>query len=144
MTDTSLAPVLYVEDEENDVVLMRLAFKRAGVAHPLRIASDGKEALEYLSAVNRSADFIDRSPCLVLLDLNLPRVSGFEVLQRARQMLVFKELPIIIFSSSAELSDKERARELGATDYIVKPTSVGGFVNVANELKHRWLMMCER
>lgn len=131
------APVLYVEDEENDVLLMQLAFRRAGIAHPLEVALDGRTALEYLFKVSTPAT--RRIPCLVLLDLNLPRVSGLEVLHQVRRAPEFKELPIVIFSSSAQPSDKERATQLGATEYFVKPSQMDDIVAIAKELDRRWL-----
>lgn len=142
MIHNSLPPVLYVEDDENDVLLMKLAFARAGVTHPLDIAADGKQALQYLFNISEPSRAAGAIPCLILLDLNLPRVSGLEVLQRVRQMPQFKDLPIVIFSSSAQASDQERATELGATAYIVKPTTIDQIVAVARELDRRWLATC--
>jgi two-component system, response regulator len=138
-----LAPVLYVEDEEkNDVLLIKIAFRRAGIVHPLEIATDGKQAIQYLRALDGSSEPIHERPCLVLLDLNLPKVNGLEVLQAARQIPLLKELPIIIFTSSAQPADQEQASQLGATDYFVKPTTIEQIVNVVRELNHRWLANC--
>ncbi|MGN6555519.1 MAG: response regulator, partial [Verrucomicrobiota bacterium] len=106
---------------------------------PLDVAPDGKEALQYLFSSSEPAAAV---PCLIILDLNLPRVSGLEVLQRVRQAPQFKDLPIVIFSSSAQTSDQERATEFGATAYIVKPTTIDQIVAVAKELDRRWLATC--
>ena len=127
----------FVVSVSNDVLLMRMAFKRASINHPLEIARDGKQALEYL--FGGAPGSAPRVPCLVLLDLNLPRVSGLEVLQRLRQVARFKKLPVAIFSSSAQPSDRERATGLGATEYIVKPSNLDSMVAIAKELDRRWL-----
>jgi CheY-like chemotaxis protein len=139
MPDRHLPPVLYVEDEENDVMLVRIGFKRAGIEHPLHVLTDGKQAIDYFLGPNR----VDGSaPCLLLLDLNLPQLSGFEVLDRLRREEQFKELPIVILSSSEQSADKERAARLGASEYMVKPASMAQIVEIAGEIKRRWLAHC--
>jgi CheY-like chemotaxis protein len=141
MPDNQLQPVLYVEDEENDVMLVRLGFNRAGIEHPLHVVTDGKQAVDYLfshGAVERTRPL----PCLVLLDLNLPQLSGFEVLERIRQEQHFKDLPVVILSSSEQPPDQERARQLGANQYFVKPASLDRIIEMAHELKQRWLIPC--
>ncbi|HVM48481.1 MAG TPA: response regulator [Candidatus Acidoferrum sp.] len=118
--------VLYAEDEETDVLLMRLALKRSGLPCVLMAVSDGAEAIDYLSG---NGDFADRArhplPCLVLLDLKMPRKTGFEVLSWMRQQEQFARLPVIIYTSSGGEDDRERARALGATEYTVKKADVG-------------------
>ncbi len=137
---SSLAPILYVEDEENDVLLLKIAFKQAKVDWPLAIAVDGREAVDYLFGSDRFADREKHPfPHLVLLDLNLPRLSGLEVLQEVRQQPQWTALPIIVFSSSDQQSDRDKAQALGATDYIVKPSGMHSFVEFAARLKQRWL-----
>jgi CheY-like chemotaxis protein len=140
MTVLSLAPILYVEDEEDDVMLLRIAFKHAQIERPLTIAADGREALNYLLGIGRFANRAQYPfPCLVLLDLNLPQLGGFEVLQRIRQEAQLAALPVVIFSSSEKGSDRARARELGATDYIPKPSRMELLTEFAAMLKSRWL-----
>lgn len=134
------APVLYVEDEDNDVLLLKLAFKRAGLDHPLQVVTDGKQALDYVCGIGSFADRAKYpSPCLVLLDLNLPQVDGLTVLQRIREEGRFDDLPVLVFSSSEHSSDKLRAEELGASDFIVKPAQVDRLVAFAHDLEERWL-----
>src|SRR5687767_8914254 len=98
-----LRPVLYAEDEDNDAFLMHRAFAKAGVANPLKIVPDGAAAIRYLSG---TGEFRDRtqhpSPCLLLLDLNLPRQSGLEVLQWARAQPPLQGLPIVMLTSSKQ------------------------------------------
>jgi CheY-like chemotaxis protein len=143
MTTIFNGPILYVEDEEDDVILVRIAFKRAGIVLPLQVAVDGREALEYLFGNGRFSDRQSHPlPSLLLLDLNLPQLNGLEVLQRIRQEPRFNELPVIIFSSSEQVSDQEKARELGATDYVVKPSNFELLARFAQTLKERWLPHC--
>lgn len=129
--------VLYVEDEEDDILFMRMAFKRAGLSHRLEAVCDGEKAIAYLAG---KAPYTDRNrfpaPGLVLLDLNLPLVNGFEVLQWMRQQLML--MPVLIFSSSGRQEDRDKARELGASGYFQKPASGLDFVTLAREIGVRW------
>src|SRR5580700_10175562 len=108
--------ILYVEDEPSDVLLLRMAFTRAGLANPVHVAVDGAQGMDYLAG---NGPFADRSlhplPALVLLDLNLPKKSGFDVLRWIREQPQFSSLPVVIYTSSVGLIDKETARLLGAT-----------------------------
>lgn len=132
--------VLYVEDEETDVFLMRRAFILEGLEKALQTVEGGVAAMEYLDG---KGIFADRqaypAASLMVLDLKLPSVSGFEVLEWVRGHKDHKDLPVIIFSSSPLPSDRERAKELGANDYWVKPLSAAGWSSVVSELKHRWM-----
>ena len=136
----SRALILYVEDEPDDVLFMRNAFEQAGLADSLRAVGDGRDAIEYLAG---NGAYVDRGqhplPALILLDLNLPVVSGFEVLKWMRGSAEFKRLPVVVFSSSAWDDDKVKALELGANEFMEKPQSAAGFVKVAEGLKERWL-----
>lgn len=121
----NLPAVLYVEDEEMDALLMGLAVKRAALAAPLQIASNGGEAIDYLAGTGAYANRNDHPlPCLVLLDLKLPGSSGFEILAWLRKQPHFSSLPVIIYTSSSSDADREKARQLGATDYAVKKADV--------------------
>ena len=129
--------LLYVEDEDNDVLFMRRAINRAGLMLDVHTACDGDKAVDYLSAAspheNRPA------PDLVLLDLNLPARSGFEVLEWIRNRQELQGLLVIVISSSGRPEDRERARALGADDYLVKPASPLLLTDIVNELWNRWL-----
>jgi CheY-like chemotaxis protein len=122
---SNYSPILYVEDEECDVLLLRLAMKRGGVPNPLEVAVDGVEAIDYLAG---AGPFAERNkhplPCLVLLDLKLPLKNGFEVLAWLRQQPQFAALPVVVYTSSSVEADRDKARELGATDYVVKKADV--------------------
>ena len=137
--------VLYVEDEENDAFLMRMAFSRAGLPAALRVVDNGQEALDYLSG---TGVFVQRDqfpvPQLVLLDLNLPILPGFEVLKWIKQQPKLIDLPVVIFSSSSREDDKQKARELGANDYLEKPQTFGSFEDLVEQLRQKFLARGER
>lgn len=117
--------ILLVEDNEDDVFLMQRAFQKSGLANPLAVVTDGDQAIAYL---NGSANYGDRRqfpwPVLVLLDLNLPRKSGLEVLEEIRRSPPTRALPVYILSASARPIDVRRALETGANAYLVKPGRV--------------------
>lgn len=129
-------PVLYAEDEENDAFLMQRAFIKACVTNPLRIVVDGPSAIRYLAGMG---EFSDRTqhplPCLLLLDLNLPRQSGLEVLKWVRERPEFSDLPIVILTSSSQDRDIDSAYRLGANGYLVKPASSEKLIDLVTGLR---------
>lgn len=131
--------VLYVEDDPDDRFFMERVFKRAAVKTKLVCAPDGESAMAYLSG---SGGFGDRATHpqadLVLLDLNMPGHSGFEVLSWARTTAGLVELPILVLSSSSNADDRTRAASLGATDYIVKPGNIHELTTLITSLQTRW------
>jgi CheY-like chemotaxis protein len=114
--------VLLIEDNEDDIFLMRRALKKLEVNLPLQVAKDGQEAIDYLDGKGK---FFDRvlypMPSLIFLDLKLPYVHGFEVLSWIRQQDSLQKLPVVVLTSSPEERDRQRAHELGARAYLVKP-----------------------
>ncbi len=132
--------ILHVEDDENDILLLRLAFKEAGIDNPVRIVNDGEEAISYLAGLGPFADRKEYPlPGLVLLDLKLPRKSGFEVLEWIRDQPALKKLQVIVFSSWAAKSDVEQASHLGSDALILKPMDVHKYREFARRLKTLWL-----
>jgi CheY-like chemotaxis protein len=135
------ATVLYVEDEESDALFMQVAFASAGLAPALQLVEDGGPAIEYLSG---NGVYTDRSrypvPKVVLLDLNLQTLHGFEVLKWIRAQPEYAALPVVIFSSSTKPEDQTRAQELGATEFWEKPSSALKFVEVVERLKAKLLL----
>jgi CheY-like chemotaxis protein len=136
------ATILLVEDDPNDVVLMSLAFNRARLANPLRVVHDGEEAVSYLSG---KGIYHDRDhyplPFLVLLDLRMPRMDGFEVLAWIRSQSQFRELPVVVLTSSAEQPDAIKAFKLGANSYLVKPAQFEDLVQLMRRLQGYWLLV---
>lgn len=132
--------ILYAEDEPDDVFFMQVAFRRSGLAHILRVVENGDQAIAYLSG---KPPFQDRDanplPAIILLDVNLPLRSGFDVLEWLRGQDDLRNVTVVMFSSSGRPEDRSRANALGANDYILKPTSGVSFTDVARQLKQRWL-----
>ena len=119
---------------------MRHVWELAGIPNPLIDVKDGQEAIDYLEG---KGHFSDREkyplPCLLLLDLNLPGMNGFEVLRWVRQQPELKSLKVVIVSGSNQDTDVETARSLGITDYIVKPASPNRLLEILQEKKGDWL-----
>lgn len=114
--------LLLVEDNEDDVFLLRRAMKKAAMDVPIQVVTDGQQALDYLEGSGPYSDRVQYPlPALVFLDLKLPYVHGFEVLSWIRRHSEFKNLPVFILTSSPEERDRKRADELGAKAYLVKP-----------------------
>jgi CheY-like chemotaxis protein len=131
-------PVLYAEDDENDAFLMRHAFVRAGLRQPLVVVPDGQQAIDYLSGAGRFAGTAPKLPGLVVLDLNLPLRTGFEVLKWIRSQARFAKLPVAVLSSSNQRRDMEQAKTLGASAYFVKPADVQHRTLLVREFDERW------
>ena len=135
----SRTPVLYAEDEEPDRLFMRIAFDHAGLGSALRTVPDGKAAIDYLSGIGPYADrSLHPLPALLLLDLNMPLLPGFKVLEWVRAHPAFRALPVIIFTSSTQDEDRAQAKALGATDYIEKPSAMAKWAEIALHLKQTW------
>lgn len=113
--------ILIAEDEEIDVILLKRALKAAGAEYTLKIVGDGLEAIEYLAGLQRKTGAV--LPVLFLLDINMPRCNGLEVLERLQGTPLHRVIPTVMFSSSNHPSDIERAYRLGAHAYLVKPSS---------------------
>ncbi|AXK73190.1 response regulator [Lysobacter sp. TY2-98] len=134
--------ILLVEDNPDDVELTRLAFDEAKIANQLAVVGDGAEALDYLFARGR---FADRDPAdlpsLVLLDLNLPKVDGREVLQAIRGNEATRSLPVVVLTTSTEPFDVEATYALGVNSYIQKPVDFEQFVWAVKQVGLYWLVL---
>jgi CheY-like chemotaxis protein len=137
---TELSPVLYAEDEESDAFLFQRAFQKVNVSHPLVVVKDGQEAVNYLSARKHHSDRHDHPvPALIILDLKMPRMTGFDVLGWISGRPELKEIPVIVLSSSSAEADIRKAREMGARDYLVKPHHLAEYMTIVQALHARWL-----
>ena len=141
MADTmNSRPILYVEDEENDIFFMERAFKELGLSQPLKLARDGQEAMDYLAGAHQFEDRTQHpQPCLVLLDLNLPRKTGFDVLEWVRQQPELHTLIVLVLSSSSQDQDIHHAYALGANAYLVKPPRADQLLEIVQVLNEFWL-----
>ncbi len=132
--------ILYVEDDENDVFLLQLAFQQAGITEHVEVVHTGQAAIDYLQG---SGVYEEREkyplPDLVLLDLKLPGVSGLEVLGWIRARPDLRSIVVIVLSSSSRPEDVGRAYELGANSYVLKPVDVPERLQMAKLLQGWWL-----
>jgi CheY-like chemotaxis protein len=130
-------PILLVEDNPMDVDLTLRAFRRQKVSNPIEVARNGEEALEWLDRWHDGAVL----PAVILLDLKLPRVDGLEVLRRFKSHPRVRAVPIVVLTTSAEHVDVQRAYDLGANSYIVKPVAFDKFIEVASQIEVYWTLL---
>ena len=137
-----LAHILLVEDNRMDAELTLDAFHEAKLLNTIHVACDGQEALDYLFGRSK---YIDRNafpmPNLVLLDLKLPGIDGFEVLRQIKSTPILKRLPVVILTSSKEEGDRALSYDRGANSYLVKPVSFEGFLGVVRQINGYWLSL---
>ena len=131
---------LVAEDDENDVFFLQRALQQAKIENPLHVVRDGQEAIDYLSGAGQ---FSDRNlyplPQLFILDLKMPRMTGLDVLRWLHEQPELKCLPVLVLSSSAQRTDIERAYELGANGFVVKPATLEKRVELAKLIGAFWL-----
>lgn len=132
--------VLHVDDDPNDTVLLEAAARKAGVSFLLQNVADGDAAIAYLSG---SGEYGDRLryplPSLILLDLKMPRATGFEVLQWIRAHADLGRIPVVVLSGSELQQDIEQAYTTGANSYLVKPLGFDALVSLVKSLSSLWL-----
>jgi CheY-like chemotaxis protein len=139
-----VAPILVADDDADDVVLLRRAFRKANLSNPIQVVHDGEAAIAYLSGEGRFGDRDDHPlPALMLLDLKLPRKSGFEVLEWIRSQPGLRRLRVVVLSSSSQSADVDRAHELGANSYLVKPVAFDDLVSMVRNLGTYWMILAE-
>jgi chemotaxis family two-component system response regulator Rcp1 len=125
---TKTIHILLAEDNDGDVFLVRRALEKQGLQHELTVARNGEEALKILERAGRDQDF--DTPDLIVLDLNLPKIDGTQVLFRIRKSTALGAIPVIILTSSDSPKDRESALELGANLYFRKPTDLQSFMHL--------------
>lgn len=136
--------VLLVEDNPRDVRLTQRAFQQAQLTYELQVVRDGDEALAYLTREGRYQDPAESPrPNVILLDLNLPRMGGHEVLRRVKQDPRFQHIPIIVLTTSGRSDDVRLAYEHGANAYLLKPVEFTRFTEVVEQLGKFWLETVE-
>jgi two-component system, response regulator len=140
-TDSMDRHILLVEDNPDDVDLTLMALEKSNIMNEVKVARDGEEALQML--LGRDGEPPPRLPAVVLLDLNMPRVNGLEVLREIRGNERIRRLPVVILTSSGEEQDIVRGYDLGANSYIRKPVDFENFVNAVRQLGLYWLVLNE-
>lgn len=139
---TQSACILLVDDNRMDVELALDAFRETHLANRIEVASGGRQALDYLFG---EGDYGDRKrhplPDLILLDLKMPGIDGFEVLRRIKVMPQIKRIPVIVLTSSREEGDRALSYDIGANSYLIKPISFEGFLAVIGKIEDYWLTL---
>ena len=134
------AVILLAEDEEDQVVLIRHAFAEAKIENPLHVVWNGQEAIAYLMGAGKYANRDEYPlPDLLLLDLKMPRVNGFEVLEWLRQQPGLAALRVLVLTSSEDLRDVNRAYQLGANSFLVKPLDFENVIELSRLIQDFWL-----
>lgn len=124
--------ILLVEDDSDDVELMQLAFKKGRISHKLDVAADGGAAITYLESEAK------HPPCLILLDQNMPRVRGVEVLAWVRKNPATSHIPVLMLSSSRLKEEVHEAYRLGANGYFIKPAGLDALVEMVQVIDSYW------
>ena len=133
---------LLIEDNDNDSVLLKKAFARGNLLNPLHIMRSGEEAMEYLKGEGRFSNRAEYPlPSVVLLDLNLPGISGFEVLQWIRAQPGINKLRVIVLTSSESIHDVNLAYRLGANSFLVKPMDVDHLCRMTEAISGYWVWL---
>lgn len=136
------AVILLVEDNNMDIVLTLDAFKEAKLKNTVSVARNGGEALDYLFGRDKYADrTLYPMPNLILLDLKMPGIDGFEVLRQIKCTEKLKRIPVIILTSSKEEGDRTLSYDIGANSYLLKPVSFDGFTDVVRKIDDYWFTL---
>ena len=138
MSDQAL--ILLVEDREDDILLVRKAFKAAFIENPLQVVRDGEEAIAYLQGEGRYSNRAEHPlPELILLDLKMPKMDGFDVLTWIRQQPGIRALPVVVLTSSDQIKDVNRAYDLGANSFLVKPLDFQNYTQLTKLINEYWM-----
>ena len=135
--------ILLVEDNLSDIKLTQRAFKKSHIVNELVVVTDGVQALDYLHGMNGD-NYINPLPALVLLDIRLPKMDGFEVLDRIRNEARTELLPAVMLTSSKEHEDIARSYRFGANSYIRKPVDFQQFLTAIEHLEIYWMVLNQR
>jgi len=136
--------VLMADDDEDDLLLVKDAFAAAGISIELRSVPDGEELVEYLFRRNKYEDsYLFPEPSLILLDLNMPRKDGREVLAEIKAHPILKQIPVVVLTTSREEVDIQRCYEMGASSYVTKPNGFNALVDVLKTVGKYWLETVE-
>lgn len=130
--------ILVAEDDSDDRFLLQTAFKERGYDDNLEFVENGVELFDFLENIQDKKNHHDTYPYFILLDLNMPKKDGREVLKEIKQHPVFKKIPIIVFTTTKNENEIKRCYELGANTYVVKPVSFDGLLKVLDDIRAYW------
>jgi chemotaxis family two-component system response regulator Rcp1 len=137
MKNNLIVNILLIEDSPGDIELTKEAFASWEIPHHLEVVNDGEMAIQFLHKKGKYAD--KESPNFIILDLNLPRKDGIEVLKELREDMTLNEIPIVILSTSNAESDIKKCYDLGAYSYFVKPVDLDNFYDIIKSIEDLWL-----
>jgi two-component system, response regulator len=142
MSDSNEIEILLVEDNPDDVEMTLRALRKANIVNHVKVVRDGAEALQFIFGEGEyAARHVENVPKLILLDLKLPKVDGFEVLKRVKDDPRTRLIPVVILTSSNEQRDVVGGYQLGVNSYIVKPVNFERFVEAVGKLGLYWLLL---
>ena len=131
--------VLMAEDDEHDIIATKRAWKKNNIVNPLYIVRDGEECLDYLYQRGKYSESGSAPrPGILLLDINMPKLDGFAVLEQIRESEQLSRLPVVILTSSKDEEDRLRSYDLGANAFIVKPVGFDNFCRAVNTINIFW------
>jgi len=131
-------PILLVDDSEMDTERVKRAFEKAGITNPLIVSINGEEALSLLNEINHKKEPSDQMPGLILLDLNMPIMDGFEFLEKLRADKNLRYLPVVVLTTSTSPKEIMSAYEKNVAGYIIKPVRFSDFVEAMKEIENYW------
>lgn len=129
--------IVIAEDDPDDQFLFQTAFEENGLTVQIEFVNNGVELVSYLDSCNGTEEHTNY-PSLIILDLNMPKKDGREVLKEIKNHPTYKTIPVIIFTTTKNEMEVRRCYELGANSYIVKPVSFDGLINIIREIKNYW------
>ena len=134
-------PILLAEDNTDDILMVKRAWKKGLLKNNLHIVNDGEEAIDFLYRRGKYSDA--PKPSLILLDLKMPKIDGFKVLEIIKNDEELKQIPVIVLTGSNRDKDLERAYELGCNSYIVKPVTLDNFIQAVVDIQRYWILLCK-
>lgn len=124
-------PILLVEDDQVDIMTLKRAFKSLNIKNQLEIARNGEEGLQYFETDKEK-------PCLILLDINMPKMNGLEFLQILKQDDILKKIPVVVLTTSQDEEDRKKSFDFGVAGYVVKPVDYEEFIDAIKTINNYW------
>jgi len=144
MSDPAAGRIVLADDDPDDRLMAREAFDEARVVNPLDLVEDGEDLLDYLHCRGRHSGRPQGAPGLILLDLNMPRMDGREVLAVIKSDERLRRIPVVVLTTSKAEEDLLRTYDLGVNSFVVKPVTFDGLVDVVRTIEHYWFSLVTR